>query len=117
MREKLVAAQEYKRKRADPDPEKRPERDLGLEALVEALDGKRVVHHHTHRHDDILTVLRLREEFGLRVVLHHVSDAWKVADEVAKAGAPCSVIVIDSPGGKLEARDMRWETAKVLVDA
>jgi len=117
VRAKYVAAQEYARKLADPDPEKRPERDLGLEALVEALQGKRVVHHHTHRHDDVLTVLRLSKEFGFRVVLHHVSDAWKVADEIARAKVPVSLIVIDSPGGKLEARDMRWENAKVLVDA
>jgi len=117
VRARYVAAQEYARKRADPDPEKRPERDLALEALVEALEGKRIVHHHTHRHDDVLTVLRLREEFGLRVVLHHVSDAWKVADEIAHAGVPSSLIVIDSPGGKLEARDMRWENARALVEA
>jgi imidazolonepropionase-like amidohydrolase len=117
VRARYVAAQEYARKRADADPEKRPERDLALEALVEALEGKRVVHHHTHRHDDVLTVLRLREEFGLRVVLHHVSEAWKVADEIAHAGVPSSLIVIDSPGGKLEARDLRWENARVLAEA
>jgi imidazolonepropionase-like amidohydrolase len=117
VRERYLAAQEYRRKLADPDPTKRPERDLGMEALLEALDGKRIVHHHTHRHDDVLTVLRLREEFGLRVVLHHVSDGWKVANEIAKAGVPCSLIVIDSPGGKLEARDMRWETARILSAA
>lgn len=117
VRERLLAAQDYARKRADPDVEKRPPRDLGMEALVEALEGKRIVHHHTHRHDDVLTVLRLREEFGLRVVLHHVSDAWKIADEIARAGVPSSLILVDSPGGKLEARDMRWESARVLHDA
>ncbi|HEX6883355.1 MAG TPA: amidohydrolase family protein [Planctomycetota bacterium] len=117
VRARYVEAQEYRRKRAEADAEKRPERDLGLEALVEALEGKRVVHHHTHRHDDILTVLRLREEFGLRVVLHHVSDAWKVAEEIAAAGVPSSLIVIDSPGGKLEARTIRWENGQALVAA
>jgi imidazolonepropionase-like amidohydrolase len=117
VRARFLAAQEYGRKRADPDAEKRPDRDLGLEALLEALSGERVVHHHTHRHDDVLTVLRLREEFDLRVVLHHVSDAWKVAQEIARAGVPSSLIVIDSPGGKLEARDMRWENGRALVQA
>ncbi len=81
------------------------------------MQGKRVVHHHTHRHDDIMTVLRLAKEFNLRVVLHHVSDGWKVADEIAKAGVPCSVIVIDSPGGKLEARDASLKTGGVLEKA
>jgi imidazolonepropionase-like amidohydrolase len=76
-----------------------------------------VVHFHTHRHDDILSVLRLAKEFNFRVVLHHVSEAWKVAKEIAAAGVACSVIVVDSPGGKLEAIDMRFETAAVLDQA
>ena len=81
------------------------------------MQGKRIVHHHTHRHDDIMTVLRLAQEFGFRVVLHHVSDGWKVADEIAAAKVPCSVIVIDSPGGKLEARYSRFETGGILEKA
>jgi imidazolonepropionase-like amidohydrolase len=85
--------------------------------LIEAMDGRRMIHHHTHRHDDIITVLRLQKEFGFRVVLHHVSEGWKVADEIATAKAPCSVIVIDSPGGKLEARDLDWKTGAVLEKA
>lgn len=92
-------------------------RDLGMEALGEVLDGRRIVHHHTHRADDIMTVLRLREEFGFRVVLHHVSEAWKVADEIAAAGVPCSIILVDSPGGKLEASELNFETGAVLERA
>ncbi|HKD99636.1 MAG TPA: amidohydrolase family protein [Planctomycetota bacterium] len=119
MREQLVKAQAYREKlrRAGDDPEKKPDRDLDMEALVEVLDGKRVVHQHTHRHDDILTALRLRDEFGLKMVLHHVSEAWKIAPEIAAAKAPCSVIVIDAPGGKLEARDLSLETGAVLERA
>ncbi len=119
VRDKYVKAQEYseKIKRAAGDPEKMPARDLGMEALVEVLEGKRVVHHHTHRHDDILTVLRLAKEFNFRVVLHHVSEAWMVADEIAQAGVPCSVIVVDSPGGKLEASKVSFETGAILEKA
>ncbi len=119
VREKFVAAQAYKKKLADAgdDPEKRPARDLALEVLVEVLDGERMVHHHTHRADDILTVLRLKEEFGFRVVLHHVSEGWKVAEEIAKAKAGCSIIVVDSPGGKLEAKDLSFRTGGVLERA
>ena len=84
---------------------------------MELLDGERTVHHHTHRHDDILTVLRLKEEFGFNVVLQHVSEAWKVADEIAAAGVPCSIIVVDSPGGKLEARDVAFKTGGILERA
>ncbi len=118
-RTRYVAAQDYQRKieGAKGDSTKLPDRDLGKEALLEVLAGKRVVHHHTHRHDDILTVLRLQREFGFRVVLHHVSEAWKVADEIAAAKAPCSIIMLDSPGGKLEAMDVDTRNGAALEKA
>lgn len=116
MRENLIKAQEYrdKIKKAGNDKSKLPARDLVLEALVEVLDGKRVVHFHTHRHDDILSALRLQKEFGFRLVLQHVSEAWKVADEIAAAKIPASIILLDSPGGKLETTDIRFENAAAL---
>ncbi len=119
VRQLFIKAQEYKAKivAAHGDPQKMPERDLQMEALVEVLDGKRIVHHHTHRHDDILTVLRLQKEFGFRVVLHHVSEGWKVAEEIAAAKIPCSIIYIDSPGGKLEAVNLLPQTGAVLEKA
>ncbi|HEX5052928.1 MAG TPA: amidohydrolase family protein [Planctomycetota bacterium] len=116
VRAQFHRAREYQQKvaAANGDPAKLPEKNLGLEALVEALEGKRVVHHHTHRQDDILTVLRLQQEFGFRVVLHHVSEGWMVAEQIAAAKVPCSVIVIDSPGGKLEAAHLSLETGAIL---
>jgi len=119
VREQFLKAREYADKiaRAEGDPEKLPARDLGLEMLAEVLAGRRVVQHHTHRHDDILTVLRLQKEFGFKVVLHHVSDAWKVAPEIAAAGVPSSIIIVDSPGGKLETRDVNFANGAVLEQA
>lgn len=116
VREQFIKAVEYRDKvrAAGGDAVKLPPRDLRMEGLVEALDGKRVVHFHTHRHDDILTALRLQKEFGFRIVLQHVSDAWAVAPEIAAAKAPSSIIVIDSPGGKLETKDITYENAVIL---
>ncbi|MGE3180409.1 MAG: amidohydrolase family protein [Phycisphaerae bacterium] len=119
VRQMFIDAKAYgeKMNRFKDDPEKRPARDIGKDALLEVLSGKRVVHHHTHRHDDIMTVLRLKEEFGFRVVLHHVSEGWMVADEIAKAEVPCSIIIVDSPGGKLEAKNLVFKTGAVLEEA
>ncbi len=119
VREQFVKAQDYKAKivKAGSDKTKLPPRDLAMEALVEVLDKKRVVHFHTHRHDDILTVLRLQKEFGFRVVLHHVSEAWKVADEIAAAKVPSSIIMIDAPGGKLETMDVSYTNGAALEKA
>ncbi len=119
VREQFIKAQEYrdKIKKAGTDTTKLPARDLAMEALNEVLDGKRVVHFHTHRHDDILTALRLQKEFGFRLVLQHVSEAWKVADEIAKAKVPASIIFIDSPGGKLETMDISFVNGAALEKA
>ncbi len=119
VREQFIKAQEYrdKIKKAGKDATKLPARDLAMEALVDVLEHRRVVHFHTHRHDDILTALRLQKEFGFRIVLQHVSEAWKVADEIAKAKAPASIIFIDSPGGKLETTDISFINGAALEKA
>ncbi len=119
VRSLFVRAQEYQEKAdlAEKEGSSKPSRDLGLEALVEVLEGKRIVHNHTHRHDDILTAIRLADEFGYRMVLHHVTDAWKVADEIAASGYPTSIIYIDSPGGKMEAVNLLPKSAPILEEA
>ncbi|HEV2763720.1 MAG TPA: amidohydrolase family protein [Pyrinomonadaceae bacterium] len=119
VREQFTKAQDYREKvrRAGSDRSKLPPRDLALESLVEALERRRVVHFHTHRHDDILTAIRLSKEFNFRVVLHHVSEAWKVADEIARAQVPSSIIMIDAPGGKLETLDVSFANGVALERA
>ena len=110
QRELFYQALAYQKKLADGDTT----RDLRMEPLLEILDGRRIVHWHTHRHDDILTALRIAREFGFTPVLHHVSEGWRVADEIAAAGAPASIILLDSPGGKLEARGLYFRTGRAL---
>ncbi|HWP41583.1 MAG TPA: amidohydrolase family protein [Blastocatellia bacterium] len=116
VREQFIKALDYREKirRAGGDKEKMPPRDLAMEALIDVLEGRRVVHYHTHRHDDILTVLRHAKEFGFRVVLQHVSEGYKVAREIAEAKVPASLTIIDSPGGKLETMDTSFENAAIL---
>lgn len=119
LREQLIKAQEYREKvrLAGSDSSKLPPRDLRMEGLVEVLEGKRVVHFHTHRHDDILTVLRLAREFGFKLVLQHASDAWAIAEEIARSKTPVSLIVLDSPGGKIEAKDVQFSSGAALERA
>jgi imidazolonepropionase-like amidohydrolase len=118
-RELFVKAQEYKNKidKAGNDASKMPERDLRMEPLVEILTGKRVVHFHTHKANDILTAIRLGQEFGFKPVLHHVSEAALVADEIAAAGLKASIITLDSPGGKVEAMGISPKNGAALEKA
>lgn len=117
VRAAYVRAEEYAAKRANGGDDNQPPRDLALETLAEVLDGTRMVHFHSHRHDDLMTAIRLREEFGFRMVLHHTSEAWRVADEIAAAEVPVSLILIDSPGGKLEALHLEARSASALERA
>jgi len=118
VRQAFIKAQEYRQKRAAAeDGVEPPPRDLGLEALVEVMEGTRIVHFHSHRHDDMMTAIRLRDEFGFRMVLHHTSEAWRVAEEIAEAEVPVSLILIDSPGGKLEAMALDAKSAPALERA
>ena len=66
-------------------------RDLELEAIGEIIEGKRLVHCHSYRQDEILAFLRVMESFNVRVAtLQHVLEGYKVADEIAKHGAGAS---------------------------
>jgi imidazolonepropionase-like amidohydrolase len=70
---------------------RQPRRDLELEALGEVIDGRRLVHCHSYRQDEILAFLRTMESFGVRVAtLQHVLGGYKIADEIAAHGAGAS---------------------------
>ena len=99
------------------DPPTQPERNIALEPLVDVLLKKRTVHFHTHRADDILTVLRLKKEFGFDLVIQHGTEAYKVLDEIAKAGVPVSLTIPDSPGGKAEVVGFIEECAAEMTKA
>lgn len=106
-----------KAKDAADDKAKPPETDLSLEQLVEVLDRKRTVHFHCHRADDILTAVRLSEEFGFELVLQHVTEGFRIADELAKRKQPASLTLVDSPGGKYETAGLIEENAAILEKA
>ncbi len=68
-----------------------PRRDLELEAIGEIIEGKRFIHCHSYRQDEILAFLRTMESFNVRVgTLQHILEGYKVADEIAKHGAGAS---------------------------
>ncbi len=110
VRSHFVAAQEYCGGERSP-------RDIGMDAMCEVLAGERLVHFHTHRSDDIMTALRLRREFGFDMLIQHGIESGRVAQEIAAEGVPVSAILVDSPGGKLEAVEANLETAATLEAA
>jgi imidazolonepropionase-like amidohydrolase len=95
IRDAFTAALEYRqqwnRYRALPSDERRytmpPRRDLTLETLVEILEGRRLIHCHAYRQDEMLMLIRLADEFGFTVgTFEHVLEGYKVAEAMASHG-------------------------------
>ncbi|HEX8141397.1 MAG TPA: amidohydrolase family protein [Pyrinomonadaceae bacterium] len=94
-----------------------PRRDLQLEPLVEVLEGKRLVHAHSYRADEILMLINLADEFGFKVkTFQHALEAYKVAREIAQHGAGASIFT-DSWGYKIEAFDAIPYNGAILMRA
>ncbi|MCA1850452.1 MAG: amidohydrolase, partial [Acidobacteria bacterium] len=94
-----------------------PRRDLQLEPLVEILEGKRYVHAHCYRADEILMLINLADEFGFKVkTFQHVLEGYKVAREIAAHGAGASTFS-DWWGYKIEAYDAIPYNAAVMTRA
>ncbi len=65
-----------------------PRRDLELDAIVEILNGKRWIHCHSYRQDEILALIRVLDDFKVRIgTFQHILEGYKVADAMAKHGA------------------------------
>lgn len=113
IRDRFRAALEYdaasKKKEGLP-----ARRDLQLEALLEIVNGKRLIHAHSYRQDEVLMLLRLTSEFKIGIgTLQHILEGYKVADEIAKSGAGGSSFA-DWWGYKFEAFDAIPENAAIM---
>ena len=113
IRERFLTARDYvkewetynKLSESEKSRHEPPRRDLQLDALGEILQGKRLVHSHCYRQDEILALIRLAEEFGFRITtFQHVLEGYKVADEMAQHGVGGSTFS-DWWAFKLEAYD------------
>jgi imidazolonepropionase-like amidohydrolase len=92
-----------------------PRRDLELEPLVEVLEGRRYVHAHCYRADEILMLMRVADEFGFKIrTLQHVLEGYKVAKEIAEHGAGASTFS-DWWAYKAEAYDAIPYNAAIMV--
>ncbi len=119
LREWLQKAKGYaeKRERLKDDPEKRPEVDLKLEALVPVIKGEIPLRAHAHRADDIATAVRIAEEFGVEISWEHATEGHRIAEWIAGKGVPCVWGPSLSSRGKWEMRELGFDTPKVLYEA
>lgn len=119
LRQALVDAQTYleKLEQGINDPEKMPERDLGMENLIRVIKREIPLRAHAHRSDDIMTAIRIAREFNVDLVIEHCTEGHKIAEELAEYGYPAVV----GPGlvnrAKVELKDRTFRTPGILARA
>jgi len=99
---------------AEPEPF---EVDLRLEALSRVLTKEIPAHIHAHRADDIMTGIRIAEEFGFDFVLIHATEGYKIADILASKGVPCVPGPVLFSRMKYELHEMTPRNAALLARA
>ncbi|MCM0650525.1 amidohydrolase [Clostridium swellfunianum] len=91
--------------------------DMKLESLVPVVKGELNVKAHVHRADDIFTAIRIAKEFGLKMTLEHCTEGHLIADELVKEGFYAIVGPSIGPRGKVELKELNFETPAALHKA
>ena len=119
LREWLQKTKNYmeKKERFAEDPEKMPEEDIRLEALIPVLKKEIPFRAHAHRADDVATAIRVCEEFGVEMSWEHATEGHRIADYIAEKKVPAVWGPSLTSRGKWEMRELSYDTPKVLYDA
>lgn len=124
LRDALVKARNYmdKCERAKEKAEKGenatpPDRDLKMEALSKVLKREIKARIHAHRADDILTAIRVLEEFNVDFVIEHATEGHMIADVIAAKGIPCTVGPLLMSRGKMELLNVTLKNPGILAKA
>jgi imidazolonepropionase-like amidohydrolase len=110
-------AKPRKGKKEEKCPPERPATDLKLAALAAVLKGELPAIFRAQRMDDILTAVRLAEEFRLKLILSHAAEAYKVADLLAAKKIPVIVGPITTQPDRIETLGAIYENAALLAEA
>lgn len=119
LREALFKAQDYMNacERADAEGKPRPNKDLNSEALIPVLKGKMTARIHAHRADDIMTAIRIAEEFNIDYIIEHCTEGYKIADILAAKKVRATVGPLNMGHSKQELWDVSWKNPAVLAEA
>jgi imidazolonepropionase-like amidohydrolase len=101
----------------DAKPPKPPERNLKLEALGKVIRREMKARVHAHRADDMLTAIRIAEEFNLDLTLEHATEGYKIAGILVAKGIPVTAGPILFSRTKYELRDMTPKNPGLMARA
>lgn len=119
LREALYKAKNYSDalKEAETDPSKAPEPDFQLDALVPVVRGQMRCRFHAHRSDDIVTVMRVAEEFHLDYTIEHCTEGFRVVDALKAKNVRCTIGPYLWEPSKQEIWNKKLETPGILSQA
>ncbi|MEF9952120.1 MAG: amidohydrolase [Clostridium sp.] len=117
LRETLRKAQIYYNKReVNLRGKEYNEIDISMEELLPVINGSMPLSIHVHRSDDIFTALRIKEEFGIRVTLLHVTEGRFLLDHIKDLGCSAVLGPIMSFSKKMETNNKSNSTPKDFVE-
>ena len=114
LREFLFKAKAYAEEK---DAGKDPKFDMKLEAMLPVMRGEIPLKCHAHRPDDILTSVRIVQEFGLKMTLDHCTGGSIIAGRLAQTGFPAFVGPTFGSKSKPELKSKSFSTANDLYSA
>ncbi|EIF00586.1 amidohydrolase [Saccharomonospora glauca] len=118
LREAFTKARNYAAQREAARAEGKPfETDLTMETLTRVLDGELYWDQHTHRADDIVTAVRIAEEFGYKLVVNHGTEGHLIADFLAERNVPVILGPLFTSRSKVELRQRTLRSAGILARA
>jgi len=124
LRSALVKAQNYMDKweqwesGSEEDRKKgKPERDIGMEMLGKVLRREMKARIHCHRADDMLTAIRIAEEFDLDYSLEHATEGYRIADVLAEKKVTCVVGPLLMTRAKMELQYVTLKNPGILARA
>jgi imidazolonepropionase-like amidohydrolase len=118
IREAFTSARNYAAQREHAQAEGKPfDVDLTKETLARVLDGELYWDQHVHRADDIVTAIRLSDEFGYKLVINHGTEGHLIADLLAERGIPVILGPLFTTRTKVEVRNRTLRSAGILARA
>lgn len=119
LRDNLTKARNYLKKleRGADDADKLPEQDLKMETLLKVLRREIPLRAHAHRADDIITAIRIAEEFDVDLTLEHCTEGHRISDIIYSKGYRVTVGPTLSSRSKIELGEMGWQTLVELEKA
>lgn len=119
LRDTLIKAKDYmnKKKIGESSPDKIPDTNLKLEALIPVLNKEIPLKAHVHRADDIFTALRIAKEFDVNITLDHVTEGHLIVDELKQENVPLIVGPSFGHRSKVELKEKSFKTPGILSNA